>query len=93
MSELAKRPEVHVVLTGLTASNEEIQSERKRRWGKGTEDERQVSGSGYMPGTRPSPPRPEQPVEKTREQESAKRAGATARTRCKGRGEKRLQKK
>ena len=51
MSELAKRPEVHVVLTGLTASNEEIQSERKRRWGKGIEDERHVSGSGYTPGT------------------------------------------
>ena len=44
MSELVQRPEVHVVLTGLTASNEEMRrgkEERMRRMWAG-------------PGTRPA---------------------------------------
>ena len=47
---LAKRPEVHIYVPGITASDEKM--ERKRvaegektsmRWG--------MNGSGYMPGT------------------------------------------
>ena len=50
-SELAKRPEVHVVLTGLTVSNEEMQRERKRYAEGNEENEGKVSESGYTPGT------------------------------------------
>ena len=51
MSELAKGPEVQLYVPGIRASDEKMQRERKR-YAKGKEEnEREMSGSGYTPGT------------------------------------------
>ena len=72
---LARRPEVHIYIPGITASNEKEKGKRVAERGNATE--MGVNGSGYTPGTTPSPPRRVQPVEKKRrEQEDAKEMGA-----------------
>ena len=45
---LAKRPEVHAYIPGITASNEKRKSREMLRGGNANVG---VSGSGYAPGT------------------------------------------
>ena len=87
---LAKRPEVHIYVPGIAASDEKV-TERDMLGERG-ENEGGMNGSGYTPGTTPSPPldgcNPSKKQEKGKEGE--REVGATARMRCEWRVNRRL---